>query len=69
MSRLFISISDKIISMILIKGTPETKAVQQSNSYRFDIVGLIIFMMMWSINVVITQSANFGFLRMPMMSL
>ncbi|MGV3042541.1 MFS transporter [Staphylococcus rostri] len=56
-----ISIIVALASMVLIKGTPETKATHQS-SYRFDVRGLILFvLMMLSINIVITQSGTLGF--------
>ncbi|MDO5375793.1 MAG: MFS transporter [Staphylococcus rostri] len=56
-----ISIIVALLSMVLIKGTPETKATHQSD-YRFDVRGLILFvLMMLSINIVITQSGTLGF--------
>ena len=54
-----ISIIVAILAILLIKGTPETKANQTTNT--FDFVGLTLFViMMLSINVVITQSAKLG---------
>lgn len=64
-----ISIVVALASMILIKGTPETKATHESN-YRFDVRGLILFvLMMLSINIVITQSGTLGFLSPIILSL
>lgn len=55
--------------MILIKGTPETKATHESE-YHFDVRGLILFvLMMLSINIVITQSGTFGILSPIILSL
>ena len=55
-----ISIIVAILAILLIKGTPETKANQTTNT-KFDFVGLTLFViMMLSINVVITQSAKLG---------
>ncbi|WP_394855964.1 MFS transporter [Staphylococcus borealis] len=49
-----------IVAILLIKGTPETKSNQTTNT-RFDFLGLTLFViMMLSINVVITQSAKLG---------
>ncbi|MCD8844501.1 MFS transporter [Staphylococcus gallinarum] len=57
-----LSIIIALISMLLIKGTPETKSKGNVAS-KFDFLGLILFVvMMLSINVVITQSATFGLL-------
>lgn len=59
-----ISIMVALVSMYLIKHTPETKAVQTEASKRakFDFVGLIILIVaMLSVNLIITQSSNYGF--------
>lgn len=59
-----ISIMVALVSMYLIKHTPETKAVQTESSKRakFDFVGLIILIVaMLSVNLIITQSSNYGF--------
>ena len=59
-----ISIIVALVSMYLIKHTPETKAVQTEASKRakFDFVGLIILIVaMLSVNLIITQSSNYGF--------
>src|SRR5699024_8502569 len=59
-----ISIMVALVSMFLIKHTPETKAVQTESSKRakFDFVGLIILIVaMLSVNLIITQSSNYGF--------
>ena len=53
-----ISIIVAILAILLIKGTPETKANQTTNT-KFDFVGLTLFViMMLSINVVITKVLN-----------
>ncbi|MDG0843716.1 MFS transporter [Staphylococcus equorum] len=55
-----LSIIIALVSMLLIKGTPETKSVSK-NKVGFDYSGLLLFVvMMLSINVVITQSASLG---------
>lgn len=55
-----LSILIALLSMYLIKGTPETKSPVINNKH-FDYVGLILFViMMLSINVVITQSSALG---------
>ena len=51
--------------MFLIKHTPETKAEpigdQPTETKKFDVVGLIILVVsMLSINVIITQTSQFG---------
>ena len=59
-----ISIIVALVSMYLIKHTPETKAVQTeaSKCAKFDFVGLIILIVaMLSVNLIITQSSNYGF--------
>lgn len=59
-----ISIIVALLSMYLMKHAPETKAVQTELSKRakFDIVGLIILIVaMLSVNLIITQSSNYGF--------
>ena len=56
-----ISIIVALVSMYLIKHTPETKAIQTEASKRakFDFVGLIILIVaMLSVNLIITQSSN-----------
>ncbi|MCS4485795.1 MFS transporter [Staphylococcus americanisciuri] len=64
-----ISIVVALASMVLIKGTPETKATHRSN-YRFDVRGLILFvLMMLSINIVITQSGTLGIFSPIILSL
>lgn len=55
-----LSILIALLSMYLIKGTPETKSPVTNNKH-FDYVGLILFViMMLSINIVITQSGALG---------
>lgn len=57
-----ISIIVAIVAILLIKGTPETKANHTSQT-RFDFGGLTLFViMMLSINIVITQSNKLGLL-------
>src|SRR5699024_2371592 len=59
-----ISIIVALVSMYLIKHTPETKAIQTEASKRakFDFVGLIILIVaLLSVNLIITQSSNYGF--------
>lgn len=60
-----ISIILTIIAMFLIKHTPETKAEPIGNKplepKKFDVIGLIILVIcMLSINVIITQTSNYG---------
>lgn len=60
-----VSIILTILSMFLIKHTPETKAEpigdQPTETKKFDVVGLIILVVsMLSINVIITQTSQFG---------
>ncbi|WP_414043902.1 MFS transporter [Macrococcus sp. EM39E] len=55
-----ISIIVAIISMLLIKGTPETKS-EVTNTSKFDIKGLIILVvMLLSLNILITKGATLG---------
>ncbi|XVL12061.1 MFS transporter [Staphylococcus xylosus] len=55
-----LSILIALLSMYLIKGTPETKSPVINNKH-FNYVGLILFViMMLSINIVITQSSALG---------
>lgn len=60
-----VSIILTILSMFLIKHTPETKAEpigdQPTETKKFDVIGLIILVVsMLSINVIITQTSQFG---------
>ncbi|UZX47201.1 MFS transporter [Staphylococcus capitis] len=60
-----ISIILTILAMFLIKHTPETKAEPIGNKplepKKFDVIGLIILVIcMLSINVIITQTSNYG---------
>lgn len=60
-----ISIILTILAMILMKHTPETKAEPIGNKplepKKFDVIGLIILVIcMLSINVIITQTSNYG---------
>lgn len=53
------SIAVAVISLLLLKGTPETKAIVATK--RFDFVGLSAFVIaMISLNVFITKGATFG---------
>src|SRR5699024_6772932 len=55
-----LSIIIALMAMLLIKGTPETKS-DNTTDLKFDFTGLILFVvMMLSINIVITQSAQSG---------
>lgn len=55
-----LSILIALLSMYLIKGTPETKSPATNNKH-FDYAGLTLFViMMLSINIVITQSGTLG---------
>lgn len=55
-----ISIIIAILSMLLIKGTPETKSVSNVK-LKFDVPGLVLLViMMLSINIIITQSGAYG---------
>lgn len=55
-----LSILIALLSMYLIKGTPETKSPATNNKH-FDYAGLVLFViMMLSINIVITQSGTLG---------
>lgn len=57
-----ISIVLSILSMLLIKGTPEAKASQYQHQ-KIDFVGTVIFIVMiFSLNFVITQSSQYGLL-------
>jgi DHA2 family multidrug resistance protein-like MFS transporter len=54
------SIIFTLVSMLLIKDIPESKA-EQSNSSKFDFSGFVIFILvMVALNVVITRGADFG---------
>ncbi len=54
------SIVFTLLSMLLIKDVPESKA-KQSNSSKFDFSGFVIFILvMVALNVVITRGADFG---------
>jgi DHA2 family multidrug resistance protein-like MFS transporter len=53
------SIAVAILSLLLLKGTPETKTV--ASSKKFDTIGLIPFVLaMLSLNLVITRGGSFG---------
>ncbi|WP_339226623.1 MFS transporter [Oceanobacillus sp. FSL K6-2867] len=54
------SIIFTLVSMLLIKNVPESKA-EQSNSSKFDFTGFVIFLLvMVALNVVITHGDGFG---------
>jgi DHA2 family multidrug resistance protein-like MFS transporter len=62
------SIAVAIISLVLLKGTPETKTVASNN--KFDYVGLVPFIIaMISLNLVITRGGSFGWTSWITMSL
>lgn len=67
-----VSIIVAILAMILIRHTPETKTLRDSDvrSHKFDVVGLVVLaIMMLSLNVIITQTSHFGFLSPLILSL
>ncbi|AYU56039.1 MFS transporter [Staphylococcus debuckii] len=67
-----ISIIVALLAMWLMRKTPETKADAGSDVQRgkLDVVGLIVLaIMMLSLNVIITQSSNYGFLSPIILSL
>lgn len=56
-----ISIIVAIIAMLLIKGTPEVPRQKSTIFQHFDLIGLILFLVaVLSINIVITQSSEYG---------
>ena len=62
------SIVVAVISLVLLKGTPETKTV--ASSKKFDYVGLVPFIVaMISLNLVITRGSSFGWTSWITMSL
>ena len=66
---IYFSIVVSVISLILIKGTPESKN-HNTSARKFDIVGLILLViMMLSLNVIITQSAQLGLFSVAIVSL
>ena len=63
------SIVVSVISLVLIKDTPESKN-HNTSTRKFDIVGLILLViMMLSLNVIITQSAQLGLFSVAIVSL
>lgn len=55
------SIIFALLGMLLIKGTPESKVVQTGKKVKFDLSGLIMFIIaMVSLNLVITRGSTFG---------
>lgn len=55
-----LSILFACLAMVLLRGTPESRD-ESAKGIKFDIVGIVIFLiMMVSINVVITQGTKFG---------
>lgn len=58
------SIIVSIISLILIKGTPESK-IEEKNKDKFDISGFILFFVaILSLNILISKGASFGWLSL-----
>lgn len=56
-----ISIAVALLGMLLIKGTPESKVEQKGATSKFDLSGLIFFVIaMVCLNLVITRGATFG---------
>ncbi|WP_256089686.1 MFS transporter, partial [Staphylococcus aureus] len=69
-----VSILLTLLSMYLIKHTPETKAEQvkslKGETKKFDVIGLIILVVtMLSLNVIITQKSHFGLVSPMILSL
>ncbi|MBJ6289444.1 MFS transporter [Staphylococcus aureus] len=69
-----VSILLTLLSMYLIKHTPETKAEPvkslKSETKKFDVIGLIILVVtMLSLNVIITQTSHFGLVSPMILSL
>ncbi|MCU5745301.1 MFS transporter [Staphylococcus sp. SQ8-PEA] len=67
-----ISIIVALLSMLLIKHTPESKAPkdEKSSSERFDFLGLILLVVaMLSINMIITQASDYGLFSFSIMGL
>src|SRR5690625_1609538 len=58
-----------VIGMLMVRGTPESKAKTQSNA-KFDYPGVIAFMiMMVALQIYATQGASFGWTSMASMTL
>ena len=56
----FASAAISLLGMLMVKGTPESKATARAD-YKFDTIGIVIFMvMMVGYQVVATQGGNFG---------
>lgn len=65
-----ISILVSILALILIKGTPETVRKGMQFKKKFDYIGTILLVILiLSINLIITQSLNFGILSTTILSL
>jgi MFS transporter, DHA2 family, multidrug resistance protein len=57
----FASAALSLLGMVMVRGTPESKAVTQGKSDKFDFAGFLTFMiMMVSLQVFATQGANLG---------
>lgn len=58
-----------LIGMLMVRGTPESKA-ETKGEYRFDLAGVLTFMvMMVALQVFATQGGNFGWTSLPTIAL
>ncbi len=58
-----------VLSMLMVAGTPESKAASQGD-YKFDLVGVLTFMVMIvALQVVLTQGGQFGWLSVTTIGL
>lgn len=58
-----------LIGMLMVRGTPESKA-ETKGDYRFDLAGVLTFMvMMVALQVFATQGGTFGWTSLPTLSL
>src|SRR5690554_5175773 len=58
-----------LIGMLMVRGTPESKA-ETKGEYRFDLAGVLTFMvMMVALQVFATQGGNFGWTSLPTLGL
>src|SRR6185437_3399874 len=63
----FGSVVAALLGLVLMRGTPESRATQQAN-YRFDFAGVITFMVaMVSLQIVVTQGNKFGWTSRPVL--
>jgi len=65
----FASIVVALLGLVLMRGTPESRATSQA-TYRFDLAGVITFMVaMLALQVVVTQGNKFGWASSPVLAL